>query len=44
MSKQLEKPSINRPIGTLTERNKPDTKRMAEGLLSIYARLGATKK
>ncbi|MEH6949541.1 hypothetical protein V7068_21240 [Bacillus sp. JJ634] len=42
MEKTKEKGSLDKPIGTVTRRNEPNIKRMAQGIISVYTRYGAT--
>ncbi|MED1906784.1 hypothetical protein [Cytobacillus firmus] len=42
MKKQKEQSTLHKPVGTITELNKPDFTKMAKGLISIYAKHGTT--
>lgn len=42
MAEQKENASLNRPVGTVTELNKPNFMKMAKGLIAVYTRHGTT--
>ncbi|MGD6992185.1 hypothetical protein [Sutcliffiella horikoshii] len=42
MKKTTEKKITDIPVGTVSRRNEPNFKRMAQGIISVYTRYGAT--